>query len=130
LPNTKEWEMPASQINKVLELFEKYKITITANVITEAHEEKPINVVAKFDNVVHVDFNYKTQPFPHQVDAFNYAHMNPKFLLGDEQGLGKTKQSIDIAVSRKHQFKHCLIVCCINSTKRNWLNEIKTHSNE
>lgn len=45
---------------------------------------------------------------------------------------GKTKQVIDIAVAKKlqHNYKHCLIICCVNSLKWNWFNEVNTHSNE
>lgn len=45
---------------------------------------------------------------------------------------GKTKQVIDIAVARKlkYGYKHCLIVCGVNTLKWNWVNEIKTHSDE
>lgn len=77
-------------------------------------------------------FDFVTKPFQHQIESFNYAIENPMFLLGDEQGLGKTKQSIDVAVYRKQTegIKHCLIVCGVNSSKRNWVNEINTHSNE
>ena len=72
----------------------------------------------------------KTSPFEHQLDSFEYAKSHSKFLLGDEQGLGKTKQALDIAVSRKNKMKHCLIVCGVNGLKWNWLNEIHTHTNE
>lgn len=77
-------------------------------------------------------YNFVTEPFKHQIESFNYAMENPMFLLGDEQGLGKTKQSIDVAVHRKNTegIKHCLIICGVNSSKRNWVNEINTHSNE
>ncbi|AEO93839.1 gp594 [Bacillus phage G] len=77
-------------------------------------------------------YEFLTTPFSHQVESFNYALEHDKFLLGDEQGLGKTKQSIDMAVYRKQTegIKHCLIVCGVNSSKRNWVKEIHTHSNE
>lgn len=77
-------------------------------------------------------FEFKTKPFAHQVDGFNFGLTTNKWLLGDEQGLGKTKQVIDIAVAKKLQFgyKHCLIVCGVNGLKWNWVNEIHTHSNE
>lgn len=74
-------------------------------------------------------YDSKTKPYKHQIDAFNYALSNRSFLLGDEQGLGKTKQALDIAVSRSHKFKHCLIVCGVNGLKWNWLNEIGVHTN-
>lgn len=77
-------------------------------------------------------FNFVTKPFQHQIESFNYAEENDEFLLADEQGLGKTKQAIDIAVHKKQQtnMKHCLIICGVNSSKRNWVNEINTHSHE
>ena len=75
-------------------------------------------------------FDFKTKPFPHQLESFNYAKTHNRFLLGDEQGLGKTKQAIDIAVSKKGPVEHVLIVACVNGLKWNWLHEIETHSNE
>lgn len=75
-------------------------------------------------------FAFKTTPFEHQIQCFEYAKDHPCFLLGDEQGLGKTKQAIDIAVSRKSAFKHCLIVCCISGLKWNWAKEVGIHSNQ
>ena len=77
-------------------------------------------------------FEFKTQPYGYQIDGFNYGLQNTSWLLGDEQGLGKTKQVIDVAVAKKlsEGFKHCLIVCGVNGLKWNWMNEIQTHSNE
>ena len=77
-------------------------------------------------------FTFKTKPFQHQIDGFNYGLNNDRWLLGDEQGLGKTKQVIDIAVAKKLQkgYKHCLIICGVNGLKWNWVNEIHTHSDE
>lgn len=76
------------------------------------------------------DYKSKTIPFSHQTDSFNYSKEKRSFLLGDEQGLGKTKQALDIAVSRKHKFKHCLIVCGVNGLKYNWLKEVEVHTDE
>ncbi len=76
------------------------------------------------------EFEFKTKPFQHQLECFEFAKSHPCFLLGDEQGLGKTKQAIDIAVSRKASFKHCLIVCCVSGLKWNWAKEVGVHSNE
>lgn len=129
-PAEKSWEIPVESLNNVIELFSDEEIKLTGPVIstTVVEEEKTIEIehveipIAKYD--------FKTQPFQHQIEAFEYAMKNPKFLLGDEQGLGKTKQSIDIAVARKSQFKHVLIVCGVNGLKHNWAREIKTHSNE
>ena len=78
------------------------------------------------------NFEFKTKPFEHQVEGFNYGLTHSAWLLGDEQGLGKTKQVIDIAVAKKLEkgYKHCLIICGVNGLKWNWVREIATHSNE
>ena len=53
-------------------------------------------------------------------------------MLCDQQGLGKTKQIIDLAVARKYKdgLKHCLIICGVNGLKWNWEEEIHKHSDE
>lgn len=75
---------------------------------------------------------FKTECYKHQLEAYNYGMCNDRFILADEQGLGKTKQSIDIAVGRKFKngVKKCLIICGVNSTKYNWEKEIEIHSYE
>lgn len=68
----------------------------------------------------------------HQEEFFDYAEDNHKCLLGDDQGLGKTKQSIDVAMYRKSKYglKYCLVICGVNSLKYNWMREIKKHTKE
>lgn len=77
-----------------------------------------------------VEFDFKTDPLPHQIEAFNYGMKLDKLLIADEQGLGKTKESIDIAVARKKELVKVLIVCGVNSVKYNWEKEISLHSRE
>lgn len=47
-------------------------------------------------------------------------------------GLGKSYQTIQLAsiYKKDNKIKHCLVVCCINSLKYNWLNEIGKFTNE
>lgn len=75
--------------------------------------------------------------YSHQYDFMKYAlhrqEVNKKyqgFLLGDEPGLGKTLEVMNLAMYNKehHNFKHCLVVCCINSCKLNWYEDIKKHT--
>lgn len=125
---TKEWEVPIADINKLIQLFITEEIKIVGKVTTKV--AKSISEVVRFDPVDLDESKFKTTPRAYQLDGVKYGLANNKFLLGDEQGLGKTKQAIDIAVQRKGQFKHCLIVCCKNALKWNWRAEIQTHSNE
>lgn len=120
--DNKEWELPLFKLKTLLSELNGYEFNITGKYITLEKPEAKIP-----DN-----FKFKTNPFKHQIEGFNYGLQYDRWLLGDEQGLGKTKQVIDIAVAKKLQkgYKHCLIICGVNGLKWNWQNEIKTHSNE
>ena len=120
-PDTKEWEVPALKLvemKKKLSGFE-YQVSGEELLIKEEVEAPE-------------DFEFKTKPFEHQIVGFNFGLNHQNWLLGDEQGLGKTKQVIDIAIAKKmkYGYKHCLIICGVNGLKWNWREEIKTHSNE
>ena len=75
---------------------------------------------------------FKTAPMKHQIEGVEYGLKHNRWLLADQQGLGKTKQILDLATIRKSegQVKHCLIVCCVNSLKWNWVEEIEKHTDE
>lgn len=130
VPSLKQWKIPVENLNELIEAFSDKEVTIKApSVSTVASQSiEPVSITTDITS----DFAYKTTPFDHQQEGFDYALTHNKFLLGDEQGLGKTKQSIDIAVNRRniHKFKHTLIVCGVNSLKYNWMKEVEIHSNE
>jgi len=121
--DSKEWEIPFSALNWVLDLFANTKINIIA---------EDASIFQEPSKALPPEFMFKTSPYSHQIEGFTYGLENDHWLLGDEQGLGKTKQVIDIAVAKKYQrnYEHCLIICGVNGLKWNWLNEIETHSNE
>ena len=118
----KEWELPFKSFPTLINNLPEFDFEVIGQ----------ITPISKKETVIPSNFNFKTNPFQHQIDGFKYGLENDRFLLGDEQGLGKTKQVIDIAVAKKLQknYKHCLIVCGVNGLKWNWVNEIATHSNE
>lgn len=119
----KEWELPFKVFKSFIDALPEQNFDIHGN--WKAFEEKKAVEMP-------TGFQFKTNPFQHQVEGFKYGLNNDRWLLGDEQGLGKTKQVIDIAVVKKlvKGYKHCLIICGVNGLKWNWLNEIHTHSNE
>lgn len=90
--------------------------------------EKELDRLSTFDKQ-HVP-QYKTNPFSYQAEGVNYGLIHPKYLLGDQMGLGKSKQAIDLAVARKINNSHCLVVCGVNDLKYNWRSEVSVHSNE
>ena len=123
-PDTKEWEVPFIDMNYLQSDFKDYK--------TQTIDERGIIDIAPKKEVKQINYQYKTKPFEHQELGVKYGLEHDKWLLGDEQGLGKSKQAIDIACAKKQQlgYKHCLIICGVNGLKWNWANEVKTHSNE
>ena len=120
--DTKIWELPFKALPTLINELPQYEFNITGQYISTEKKKA----------VVPNNFNFKTQPYEHQIEGFNYGLANDKWLLGDEMGLGKTKQVIDIAVAKKLEkgYKHCLIICGVNGLKWNWRNEVATHSNE
>lgn len=122
IPEDKCWEIPYSLIstvcNKVLSDY-----TITLKGVYHKSVDK--------NSLIPDDYEFKTKPFPHQFDGINYGLEHDTWLLGDDQGLGKTKQIIDIAcVNKRGGSKHCLIICGVNGLKYNWESEVAIHSNE
>ena len=119
---TKEWELPYMSLDKLQAALKNYDVKVNNN----------LQAVQKTNNTLPVDFKFKTKPYEHQKYSLQYGINHDKWLLCDEQGLGKTKQVIDIAVAKKqlYGYKHCLIVCGVNGLKWNWLKEIELHSNE
>lgn len=79
-----------------------------------------------------VDYDFKSAPYPHQVEAFNYMLKWGRTLVADEPGLGKTAESIYATdyLQMSGKAKKCLIVCGVNTIKYNWLNEIRLHSDQ
>ncbi len=115
---TKEWELPINRLSFII------------NILNDDYLIIPYVVVTKKTWQIPKDYKFKTNPFKHQIDGINFGLTHNNWILGDQQGLGKTFTSIGIADILKHfeEIKHCLIVCGVNSLKWNWLSEIETHS--
>ena len=121
-PTDKEWELPVDKLGALVSKLPNEEFDISGHY--ESLQKKAVALPSSFA--------FTTKPFQHQREGLEYGLQNDRWLLGDEQGLGKTKQVIDIAVAKKllNGYKHCLIICGVNGLKWNWMNEIKTHSNE
>lgn len=123
-PSETEWEVPTNKVEYLINKLKEFDIKIFGKITI--FEDKNTNIGLP------EGFEFKTKPFSHQLEGVEYGLKYDRWFLGDEQGLGKTKQVIDIAIARKlkYGYKHCLIVCGVNTLKWNWVNEIHTHSNE
>lgn len=122
-PKTKTWEIQSGDLISFIKANRKNNFKIYYN--KKAVKEN------KLENKIPADFEFKLKPFHHQTQAVQFALNHPKFLLADEQGLGKTKSCIDAETIRVHNGGDgkCLILCGINGSKWNWKKEVKNNSN-
>lgn len=75
----KTWELPFNQLGNLVNKLSDYDINISGKYIKLETNEKEIPA----------SFKFKTKPFEHQIDGVKYGLNHDKWLLGDEQGLGK-----------------------------------------
>lgn len=135
LPDERAWEIPDYELPNLIEKVGLSNIeadeAITGALKTKEIEDRRAATQERLDGIKPVvDFDFTTDPLPHQIEAFNFGLQKDMILIGDEQGLGKTKESIDICVARKRELVKTLIVCGVNSVKYNWEKEIQIHSKE
>nr|DAT76556.1 MAG TPA: Chromatin remodeling complex ATPase [Caudoviricetes sp.] len=123
-PDNHTWEMPINNIIGLCNKFENEEIKIEG-IYEDLHKQE-------FEIDIPKDFEFKTKPFNHQIDGVRFGLNKKKFLLCDDQGLGKTKQIIDLVgcLEKTDTINKVLIVCGVNSLKYNWQLEIGIHSDE
>lgn len=125
-PNTKEWEVPYTEeiLSEIQELFN--------DDITYLNERPKRRTDAEIDTILE-NYNWgKFRPYPYQLEGIKYGLRHRNWILGDTMGLGKSFQTIHLANIYKQmgKIKHCLVICCINSLKYNWMNEIRKFTME
>lgn len=123
IPDKKTWEIPESAVPMLMSRLHDYDVLLRGEMrheTPESHAQLPSGFV------------FTTKPYKHQMEGVIYGLEHESFLLGDDQGMGKTKELIDLAMCRKQTdgLKHCLIICGINGNKYNWADEVKIHSKE
>ena len=118
------WEIPVTSLSRAIDLLvnlDELQLTFIEDMTIEEKSSK----------VILNQSNYKTQPYKYQQEGIEYGLTHDKWLLLDAPGLGKSLQMILLAqeLKERHDIKHCLVVCGINTLKFNWKNEIELHSN-
>lgn len=115
IPDSKQWEIPVDSIDDLKTMLPNENIFIH-------------NIV--HDHAIPSDYKFNVEPFDYQKEGIEYGLNCSKFILGDTQGIGKTMQSLHIAAIKKELYlhKHCLIICCVNGLKVNWMREIEMHT--
>lgn len=135
---TKEWEIPYSCYENLIGTLNAYNIGYNVteflmsieDLKTRVEKSKAITETKKEIDTSKVrQLKYKTTPRDYQLAGIAYGLETDKFLLADEQGLGKSLQCVNIArLNRGGQ--HCLIIVGYDALQFNWVEEIRKHSNE
>lgn len=142
-PDSKIWTIPHDRLGFLLN---QVKGTAYEHMLSiSSSEQLGVNDTLDATTVI-PDIDPKTfrfrvakglKPFNHQIDFMKYAigryqqGSKQGFILADQPGLGKTVEIYNLACYRRthNGAKHCLIVCCVNSAKYNWVADIVKHSN-
>ena len=136
--NRKKWTIPKEHLGWFLN---EIKGTIYENCVS-IHSDEHLNENATLDStsqIPDVDISDIHQYvmeggnlYKHQIDFLKYAksRKGSGFLLADEMGLGKTLEVMNYALYQKEKYgyKHCLIICCVNSAKFSWKEDIEKHT--
>lgn len=75
------------------------------------------------------NFDQKTKPFPHQIEAIEHIASSKYIPLFDEQGLGKTKMVIDALCNNMSDgIIDGALIICKKTLIESWKTEIEMHS--
>ncbi len=137
LPNQRAWAFPSDKLGFFLNMFKgtKYENCI------QVYSQEDLGVNAEIKTTTHIpDIDISNipfyidpdeKPYEHQLDFMKYgiAKSGRGFIVGDDMRMGKTAEVLNIAEYGRHAFgyKHCLVICCVNTSKYNWMNDIHTH---
>ena len=142
ISSAKMWTIPGDKLGFLLAQFKGTDYEPYVKVISD----EQINQNATLDvtttipdiDVSKIPFYVKegAKPYSHQIDFMKYAiyrEIKGKmdgFILADDPGLAKTLESCNLAIynQKQYNFQHCLVICCVNSSKYNWVQDIKEHT--
>ena len=139
IPQSKVWIIPSDKLGFFINAVEG---TVYEHQLRIQSEEQigvnaTYNVSAEIPDVDISNLNYYVKegcsPFQHQLDTLKFdisrhsKGIHSGFLLCDSMGTGKSCTVINIAAfAHEHrQAKHCLVICCVNTAKYTWEEEIE-----
>lgn len=122
-PSEGTWEIQESELDNLIAVLNGYEYEIKYE--KKEEQSEPNTSIPEW-------YEFKTKPYKHQIEGIEYGLNHNKFLLSDQQGVGKTKTVLDLAciLKKEKSVKHVLIIACINSIKYNWKNEVEIHTDE
>lgn len=142
-PDKKIWTVGNDKLGWVVKLFSDEGFSDQIKILSDEAPgvnqtlDKTVNIPDIDLSNIHFYVKEGSTPYRHQLDFMRWAVYRQSmgvlegFVLADEQGLGKTAEVCSLALYNKHnyRYKHCLVICCINSAKYHWRNDIIEHTN-
>lgn len=106
------------------------RLFFLVNLFKDIDDVKFIPFYKQTKSLIKPKSKYKVKPYNYQLEGIEYGLNNDKWLLLDDQGLGKTLQMIYLAQELKETrgIEHCLVICGVNGLKYNWAREIEKFS--
>lgn len=140
-PERKTWTVPRDKLgfflNQVKGTPYQHQLRIISEEQLGKNEELEETKIPDVD-IENMEFLIKegATPYKHQIDFMKFAINRQNngnksgFMVCDSMGLGKTAECISLAHFNKqhYNYKHCLIICCVNMSKYNWQADIEDHS--
>lgn len=144
VPEGKYWEIPKDKLGFFINQTTGTDYEGSLRIQSDEHlyENTTLDTTATIPDIDISSIPYYVKegatPYKHQLDFMKFALNRQNagnmsgFLLADEQGLAKTNEIMNLAIynRKQYKFKHCLVICCINSSKYNWLRDIQEHSKD
>lgn len=142
VPERKIWTIPLDRLGFLINQFKGTDYESSLNIVSDEKigENQNLSTTIYIPNIDISNFDPQVKEgyslYQHQIDFLKWSvnrersgHMQG-FVLADSQGLGKTLEVMNLALYNKqvYGYKHCLIICCINSSKYNWQHDILVHT--
>lgn len=138
-PDSKHWYIPKDDLGLLISQFRgtDYEDSVVIKSIESINVNEALDEPQPIPEFDLPGDEILPQLYPHQLDFMRYALHRQEverntngFLVCDEMGLGKSLEAIQLALyNREHLgFKHCLVICCVNTSKYNWRDEVSEHT--
>ena len=142
-PSEKLWRIHKDKLGMLLNMLKGSKYADAYELqsneqIGENAEIEPTTIIPNVDLTgIKLFVEDGSKLYPHQLDFMKYAIDRQRkgyrsgFLCADSPGLGKTIESVNYAMYNKlyNRYKHCLVICNVNTSKYNWQDDIRKHTN-
>lgn len=141
-PEDKFWSIPLARLGFLIAEFKGtvYEPELKIQSNEDIDVNASLNDHNKIPDIDVTDANWYVEPggkvFNHQKDTvkfakWRYTHgLKSGFILADEPGTGKTLSTMlwGLYCKEHYNYKHCLIIACVNSAKYNWREDIIKHT--